>query len=186
MSGHLAVSQLIDQTGIDALRQLLGRRLNVLFSSALSVHVTAGTTVIRAPHVSLAAAAGSWVIIDNDWSATRDENIDYHMLAVRPSAAPRDIRVGTAEFPDAVAYPHSSVTLEYLSSSLTAIGIHTHEIRRPPESVIYDRAVVFRYQDGGGFALEPQDSISGLLEVKSHPTDIRAVEGRYPCRVLIR
>ncbi len=186
MSKAYAFGHAIDQSGVDALSRLLGTRVKSLYTAALSVQVEACERRLLAPHFSLVVAPGTWVVIENDWDDTSKEHLDYHLLSARLSDVPKDIKIGAGRFPAAIAYPHSSLDLDFVSSPLTSIRIHEHHIEGTQESVRYDRALVFRYAGGEAFALAPQNSIAGLLEVKLAANEIEELERSYECRIEIR
>lgn len=153
-------THLIADSGIDALRRVLGCDVLQLFTRAIAIH---GPRV-TAEDFSLALGNKKFCLIENDWADTPEAALDYYFLSATICDWPKGI--GRSLNPsgiEALLQP-SSITLRPPAAPVTSIVILEHGESHGSESVRYDNGIVFSRADGYRFALFAEPSIVGQLE----------------------
>ena len=152
--------QLIADSGIDALRTVLGHDVFQIFTHALAIR----GDQITAADFSLALGNKSFCVIENDWADTPKAALDYYFLKATICDWPKGVgrSVGPTGM-EALLQP-SSITLRTPAAAVTSIVILEHRESHQDESVHYDTGIVFSRADGYRFALFAEQSIIGQLE----------------------
>jgi hypothetical protein len=169
----------IDQSGLDALNGLIGNSMPTLYSASLHVRVDNGRPSVKAYDVSIRSASGSWVIVTNDWEGNI-EWIDCFAMSVTTAKDPYKVKVSqsgqtvTTEFPCGI--------VELPGGLVTSVSVYEHRETAHDREVRYDSALVFCFENGTRFALEREDSIAGLMQLKLTADEIGDLDRDYGIR----
>jgi hypothetical protein len=173
----------ISDEGLAALRVMIGRSPQQLFSPALDVE----DDYVMSTSLSIPTGDEGWLIIENTWLETPKDYADYYQLSITLSPTPKDIAVGSAEHIGKVLnFPVSSISISP-PSPIVKITIHEETWSHPEctESVVYDRAIIFWHADGRTFSISTHDSIADLLDFTKNPDHVQSFTDTCPCRVTI-
>jgi len=171
---------LIDQTGLDALKGLIGESMMMLYSASLHVTVVDGRPHVKAYDVSIGSATGPWVIIQNDWEGYI-EWIDCFAMSVTTAQDPHNLKISRSGHKVTIEGPWAEVQL--WGGRLTSLDVFEHREIANGHEVLYDCALVFTFQNGRRFALEREDSIVGLMQLRFGADEVNDIERTYSRRV---
>lgn len=170
---------LISDSGLDALRSVIGQEVYMLYTRAITVdrdHVTA-------PDFSLGLGQSSFCVIENDWADTPQTALDYYFLDATIRDWPKGVgRAKERNWMDALAHP-SVVVLKTPAAAVVSVVVLEHRDSFDEESVHYDHGLVFTRSDGYRFALSAEHSIMGQLEFTDDAAEIDQLLAEYSERV---
>jgi hypothetical protein len=153
-------AQLIADSGIDALRTVLGRDVFQLFTRAIEVR----GHQITATDFSLSLGNKSFCVIENDWADTPKTALDYYFLKATICDWPKGVERSVGPTGTEALLQPSSITLRTPAAAVTSIVVLEHRESFEDESLRYDSVIVFSRADGYRFALFAERSIIGQLE----------------------
>jgi hypothetical protein len=168
----------IDQSGLDALNGLIGNSMPTLYSASLHVALENGRVSVKAYDVSI-PASGSWVIVENDCEGYI-EWIDCFAMSVTRAKDPHKLTTRQSEGSVVTEFPCGVVSLP--CGIVTSVHVFEYREMAHDHDVRYDSALMFTFENGARFALEREDSIVGLMQLKFGADEIADLERDYKIR----
>jgi len=129
----------------------------------------------------------AYVVIESDWHDTRDEALDYHVLAVSRESRPKDIPTSINKRERAIiSLPFSSVQIGAPPSPVHSIAVLERKVAGSHECVRYDAGLLFSLEDGRRFLLIARESIAGGLQCTTMEREIEEFLAEVKVRTVAR
>ncbi|MDP2305631.1 MAG: hypothetical protein Q8P18_06360 [Pseudomonadota bacterium] len=170
-------SQQLDEESERAFEALSRSEIHTVLSA--SCEIRAGGSVLTVGSISIQIEPERFVVIENDWSDTPIEGIDYYFLSARIASSPKGIYFNPNWRPGGVGYhaDHMSLNLGPLSR-VARVDILEYCDEGTDESVRHDAGLLITRADGLVLSITREETISGNLEIAHRPEEIaRAVSG---------
>ncbi len=151
----------MDEKAETSLGAALGKNIGFLFPE---IEVSIWAEGFTTPSVSISLDHKSYLIIDNDWADTPDEGIDYYFLGASLSDVPKDIKVTTHSGQGWLHHRSSGLsTGDY--NFVSQITIYEYSDSFETESVQYDAAILFEFENKKQILFSREETIAGKIEV---------------------
>ena len=185
MTETLLYEARLSEESISALCSILGETIYRIYSPNLEVW---GKNII-APSLSLHREGIGYIVLENTWSETPTEYIDYWQMSARISESPKDIkfRKGKNGAGDTFYHPFCTIQLPYPASPIERITVHeenwSHEENL--ESISYDHALIFHLQRGNRFCISANPTNQDSLEYTEDENEINLIAEKHQLRLEI-
>lgn len=177
--------QYLSQESLDALSALSQSRIQTLLSGAGDIRV--GQCAVTVQSVSIPIDNGRFVIVENDWSDTPEEGLDYYFLSVRLASSPRDVYYDPSPAPGGANYRADHLSLHLGAAAHSSrIDVLVASETGTTESTSYDAGLVIAREDGTRIAIVREPSISGSLVVAHSEEDAVSLTAEMTKRLSLR
>ncbi len=163
--------QQIDEKSEIALENCLGKNVHFAFPEIILFTYSEGFTTSS---VSIELGHKSYLILENDWSDTPIEALDYYFFSASLSDKPKDIKV-TAHNGNGWIHHNLSMLRTGDYNTVARISIYEFSESFELESVQYDAAMLFEFENETQILLSREESISGFIEVNYKPDVIKKI-----------
>ncbi|WP_185814677.1 hypothetical protein [Xanthomonas sp. SS] len=169
--------QHMDEASIEALNVLLGSRIQSLISPDCDLDL--GSTLITVASISIPIGPERFIVLENEWTDTPEEWINYFFLSARIATAPKDIFYDPNPGPGGAKYKADHLRFHLgPRENLERVDVLCATEAGSVESVSYDAGLIITMRDGLKFAIVRQQSIAALLQIAHTEQDIaRATAG---------
>ena len=164
--------QYLDTSSERALRSAVGKGVGFLFPEAW---LDVNREGILVSSVSISLGHKSYLIVENDWADTPIDYLDYYLFSASLSDKPKDIKV-TEDSGPGWLHHHVSTIHTWSPTIIDKVSIYEFSESTEEESVRYDSAILFNYENGQ-ILLTADQSISGNIEVNHKPEVINEIVG---------
>lgn len=173
-------TQQIDEKSEKALETCLGKNVGFIFPEVNLYTYSEGFTTSS---VSVSLDHKCYLIIENDWADTPDEAIDYYFLSATLSDKPKNIKVTEHTGKGWLHHNLSSLnTGDY--NIVSKVTIYEYSEVCELESVRYDAAILFEFENEIQMLLSREESISGFIEVNYKQEVIKEILNTMKPRII--
>jgi hypothetical protein len=170
-------NQHLDKASLDALNALLGSKIQSILSPDCDVDF--GSAVITVSSISIPLGPERFFVLNNDWTDTPKEYIDYFFLSAHVATEPQGTFYNPKPGPGGFNYKPDHLSLHLgPSASVIRVDILSATQKGASESVSYDAGLLIERCDGRKIAIVRLQSITGYLQIAHTSQDIaQAIAG---------
>ena len=165
--------QHIDSESHFAIKLLSKNQVQIILAPSSEINYKHST--IKVPNLSIPLEKEKYIIIQSDWSDTKDNWYDYYFLNISISSKPSGIKLEKVK-----GLKDLSITGNHFTFHLGAITqiskviLFEHTHKSSTEFVQYDAALLIILENNKKILISHVDDITGYLEIYYHEADIEA------------